>query len=271
MPYDILQLNDMLIPELVDVADNLKMKNTGSLDKQSLIAGIMEQQAKAVEEPKKKRGPKPKTTTLQLPAQGIGNWCYPNLEVIIDDSGLRQSAKNNNQIASPQGILFKTPSDSNQKNIAFTSLWDNFPESVTIPLQGNASHLYVMVAGTTNPMQSRFVNGELVVKYTDGSTEVLLLKNPENWWPIEQDYYSDGFAFTTNAPKPPRVYLKSGIITRSFQDFKTIKGFSKYGIDGGAATILDLPLNRTKTLEKLTLKTIANDVVIGIMSASLIR
>ena len=32
MPYDILQLNDMLIPELLDVADNLKLKNTASLD-----------------------------------------------------------------------------------------------------------------------------------------------------------------------------------------------------------------------------------------------
>ncbi len=71
MPYDILQLNDMLIPELVDVADNLKMKNTGSLDKQSLIAGIMEQQAKAADEPKKKRGPKPKTTKADTNSNDI--------------------------------------------------------------------------------------------------------------------------------------------------------------------------------------------------------
>jgi hypothetical protein len=215
--------------------------------------------------------PRPQTPTLQLPTQGIGNWCYPNITATIDDSGLRETAKTNQQVMTPQGISLKTPSDSNQKNIAFTSLWDNFPESISIPLKGNASHLYVMVAGTTNPMQSRFVNGELVVSYSDGTTEVLLLKNPENWWPIEQDYYSDGFAFTTNATKPPRVYLKSGIISRNFEDFKTIKGYSNYGIDGGAATILDLPLDRTKTLEKLTIKTIANDVVIGLMSATLIR
>jgi hypothetical protein len=215
--------------------------------------------------------PRPKTTTLQLPTQGIGNWCYPNVEVKIDDSGLREKAKVNQQIETPEGILFNTPSDSNQKNIAFTSLWDNFPESISVPLQGSASHLYVMVAGTTNPMQSRFLNGQLIVKYTDGSTAILELKNPENWWPIEQDYYSDGFAFTTNAPKPPRVYLKSGNITRNFHDFKAIKGFSGYGIDGGAATILDLPLDRNKTLQMLTLKTIANDVIIGLMSATLIR
>ena len=128
-----------------------------------------------------------------------------------------------------------------------------------------------MMAGTTNPMQSRFTNGELVVNYTDGTSEILTLKNPENWWPIEQDYFIDGLAFTTDAPKPPRVYLKSGTISRTFKDFSSIKGFSNYAVDGGAATILDLPLNKNKTLKNITLKTIANDVVIGLMSATLVR
>ena len=215
--------------------------------------------------------PRPKSPTLQLPKQGIGNWCYPNLDVKIDDSGLRQSAKNNNQIISPQGILFQTSSDSSSKNIAFTSMWDNFPDSISIPLSGKASHLYLMMAGTTNTMQSRMINGELVVNYTDGTSEILQLKNPENWWPIEQDYFTNGLAFTTDAPKPPRVYLKSGIISRTFNDFKSIKGFSNYGVDGGAATILDLPLNKNKTLKNITLKSITNDVVIGLMSATLAR
>ncbi len=215
--------------------------------------------------------PRPKSPTLQLPKHGIGNWCYPNLDVKIDDSGLRQSAKNNNQIISPQGILFQTPWDSNSKNVTFTSMWDNFPDSISVPISGKASHLYLMMAGTTNPMQSRMVNGEVIVNYTDGSSEVLQLKNPENWWPIEQDYFTNGLAFTTDGPKPPRVYLKSGIISRTFDDFKSIKGFSNYAIDGGAATILDLPLNKNKTLKNITLKSIANDVVIGLMSATLVR
>ena len=128
-----------------------------------------------------------------------------------------------------------------------------------------------MMAGTTNPMQSRFENGQVIVNYTDGTSEILSLKNPENWWPIEQDYFVDGLAFTTDAPKPPRVYLKSGVISRTFNDFKLIKGFSSYGIDGGAATILDLPLNKNKTLKNISIKTIANDVVIGLMSATLVR
>ena len=64
MPYDILQLNDMLIPELIDVADHLKIKNSGALEKQALIKKILDEQANdgkaGEEEPKKKRGRKPK-------------------------------------------------------------------------------------------------------------------------------------------------------------------------------------------------------------------
>lgn len=42
-------------------------------------------------------------------------------------------------------------------------------------------------------------------------------------------------------------------------------------INGGAATLLDLPLDRNKTLREIKLQTIANDVVIGLMSLTLVR
>lgn len=45
MPYDILQLNDMLVPELIDIANELNIKDTKSLDKQKLIYKILDQQA----------------------------------------------------------------------------------------------------------------------------------------------------------------------------------------------------------------------------------
>ena len=72
MPYDILQLNDMLIPELLDVADNLKLENARSLNKQSLIYKILDQQAindKPVDDTaKKRRGRKPKEETTPIVA-----------------------------------------------------------------------------------------------------------------------------------------------------------------------------------------------------------
>ena len=215
--------------------------------------------------------PRPKVPTLQLPTQGIGNWAYPLVQPNISDSGLRQRAGEKNEIITQQGIPFNTPSQYGTKNILFTSQWDNYPDSAIVPLNGNASHAYLLMAGSTNPMQSRMVNGEVVVQYKDDSEEKLELKNPENWWPIEQDYYIDGFAFTTDAPKPVRIYFKTGEDTKDFKNYTTLRGFSNRAIDGGAGTALDLPLNPAKELKSIILKTIANDVVIGLMSLTLVR
>jgi len=213
--------------------------------------------------------PRPKTPTLQLPTQGIGNWCYPLTQAVIDDAGLRNAAaRNNNTILLPQQIPLATPGDTLSKNIVFTSKWDNYPDSVAIPLTGRAHHVYCMLAGTTNPMQSRLVNAVLRVRYTDGTQDTLALQNPQNWWPIEQDFYTDGYAFTTDAPRPLRYYLKTGETTISYT---TIKGFSNMAIDGGAATILDLPLDNNKELQSISLHSFANDVVMGLMSVTLAR
>ncbi len=43
--YDILQLNDMLVPELLDIAEQLKIPNAKKLDKQGLIYKILDNQA----------------------------------------------------------------------------------------------------------------------------------------------------------------------------------------------------------------------------------
>src|SRR5690606_30478895 len=48
--------------------------------------------------------PRPVSPTLQLPTQGIGNWCYPLTTANIDDSGLREKAGEKNQIVLPNGI-----------------------------------------------------------------------------------------------------------------------------------------------------------------------
>lgn len=43
--YDILQLNDMLVPELLDIAEQYKISNAKKLDKQELIYKILDKQA----------------------------------------------------------------------------------------------------------------------------------------------------------------------------------------------------------------------------------
>jgi transcription termination factor Rho len=43
--YDILQLNDMLVPELLDIAEQLKITGAKKLDKQDLVYKILDKQA----------------------------------------------------------------------------------------------------------------------------------------------------------------------------------------------------------------------------------
>lgn len=59
--YDILQLNDMLVPELLDIAENLKITNAKKLDKQDLIYKILDSQAMVASEKQDKKVAK-KTT-----------------------------------------------------------------------------------------------------------------------------------------------------------------------------------------------------------------
>ncbi len=212
--------------------------------------------------------PRPQVTTLQLPWQGTGDWPHPLETHNIDDSGLRKLAGEKNSITLPQGISFSTPGAADKNNILFTSQWDNYPKEKSISLTGTASHAWLLMAGTTNPMQSQLTNGSVVVEYTDGTTDSLALRNPETWWPIEKDYYTDGFAFSLKQPRPIRLHLKTGAIVSGEESKARYNGRE---IDGGAATVLDLPLNNGKKLKQLTVKTIANDVVIGLMAVTLLR
>ncbi len=212
--------------------------------------------------------PRPQVTTLQLPWQGIGDWPASTKKFDVDDSGLRKLAGSKNSITLPQGISFSTPGEAGTNNIMFTSQWDNYPHQKTIPLTGTASHAWFLMAGSTNPMQSQLDNGAIEVQYTDGTTDTLTLRNPETWWPIDQDYYTDGFAFALKTARPPRIHLKTGDVVTGAESKNRYNGKA---IQGGAATVLDMPLNPAKTLKSLTLKTIANDVVIGLMSVTLAR
>jgi len=63
--YDILQLNDMLLPELLDIAEQLKITGAKKLDKQGLIYKILDNQA--VQASESKDDPKKKTARARKP------------------------------------------------------------------------------------------------------------------------------------------------------------------------------------------------------------
>jgi len=196
------------------------------------------------------RSPRSPYCSLQIPLHGFGDWnyCGKNYTPKIDDAALRKAAGAAGRIVTPQGIPLATPGPRSQPNIIFTSQWDNFPREATIPLAGRARHVWFLVAGSTHPMHSQLDNGEILIAYADGQSSRLPLHNPTTWWPIEADYDLKVDGFCIPGPHPPRIDLGTG-----------------------RATLLDLPLDPERELRSLTVRCLANEVVVGLMSATLLR
>lgn len=212
--------------------------------------------------------PRPLTTSLELPKQGIGEWCHPLFTVEINDSVFRSKAIDNKVTISE--IPFVTPQQGN--NILFASLWDNYPDSVlvSLPKPQSASSAVFMLAGSTNHMQFQMENARIIAEYTDGTTSELALIPPYNYCPIEQDYYIDGKAFSVSS-RPMRISLSTGIASRTLGDAMDVPSTEVYGreLKGGAAQLVTLPLDIKKKVRSFRLVTKSNDVVVGIMAITL--
>ncbi|MBL7831826.1 MAG: Rho termination factor N-terminal domain-containing protein, partial [Saprospiraceae bacterium] len=66
--YDILQLNDMLVPELREIAEKLNIQNHKKLSKQDLVYKILDEQA-ITEKSKDSKPPKPESKKPEGPKQ----------------------------------------------------------------------------------------------------------------------------------------------------------------------------------------------------------
>ena len=222
--------------------------------------------------------PRSPYTTLCVPTQGIGDWCSTKRTATVDASGIRSHGVSLPDMGG--AVMFSIPPTGH--DIAFTSLWDNYPDSISVRVKGRATHAYLLMAGTTNPMQYDIPNGRLTAHYTDGSTDTLLLTPPYNWCPIEQDYLDDAAAFPMPQPRPYRVGLSSGIVSRHLSAALGMREALTAGdipgqktavreIKGGGGIIIDMPLNPRKRLRSITLTTLSNEVVMGIMGITLQR
>lgn len=213
--------------------------------------------------------PRPKATTLQIPKQGYGDWCHPQAMAEIDDQGLRDILRQN-AVDTRTGKIERNRIPMQMahtgKNVLFTSLWDNYPTTTEVPITGRGQKLLLMMAGSTNHMQSHIANGRLTVHYTDGTTSTLDLVNPDNWASIEQVGIDDGYSY--RAPALWRLSLQNGTLSRTLDKDMGIEGINRM-IPGGAATLVEMEINPMKELQSLQLETLSNDVVIGIMGITI--
>jgi hypothetical protein len=67
------------------------------------------------------------------------------------------------------------------------------------------------------------------------------------------------------------VAFGTGTVSRQLGEELAIKGVYGREIPGGAAQMLRMPLQRNKKVRSLTLRTLSNDVVIGLMGVTLAR
>lgn len=87
--YDILQLNDMLVPELLDIAEQLKLPSVKKLDKQQLIYKILDRQALASSEKEKKEAVEEKPKKKRVIKASTAN----TTEEAVVESGDSEPAK----------------------------------------------------------------------------------------------------------------------------------------------------------------------------------
>ncbi len=228
-------------------------------------------------------------TTLQIPEHGFSEWCHPTDTVAIDDSGLRQRLRSAAVDERAGELMIKTCGVEiplrlvhTSKNICYTSLWENYPTSVRIPLDGKGYRVWLTMAGSTNPMQWSVANGVVRICYRDGEVQTCELhpSQPNNgvrWSSIEADpYYNDGSfrlysAIADNTPYqrnteiPIRILLKSGEYGRLLGDKVGKEGMGSPYIDGGAAILMPFEIDPKRELEAIEVECLSNDVVIGVM------
>ena len=199
--------------------------------------------------------PRPETCSLRLATDGYSTWQMmlgsKHKTPVIDLAHVPSLLESASRLRTPQGVPFAWTGGN--RNIALTSMWDNWPRQVVVPVSGKAEVIWLLVCGFTNPMQGRIANAELRMKYADGVVEKLELVPPLNFWSLcpfggsDYDYRCDGFCL----PKVPPATVQLGNNCR--------------------AILLNRRLRPNAALESVTLETLSQGVIIGLLGASLMN
>jgi len=212
------------------------------------IAGSLNGDVRAIFK-QKYLSPRPNTCSLRLATDGYSTW-----QMTLDPMH-KPPIINVNQpgepLTTPQGVPFG--SIGVEKNIAFTSLWDNWPRSVTVPVNARGGAVWLLICGFTPPMQGRIANAVVRFRYADGQEEKLELVPPLNFWSLcpfggtDYDYQRDGFALPKTPP--PQVHLGTNC----------------------RAMVYGWNLRRGTALTSVTLETLSQEAIIGMMGVTLMN
>ena len=196
--------------------------------------------------------PRPATCSVRLGLDGYSAWTFPYWNLTppaIDLSRVPALRAGDGRIQTPQNVPFAAFAEN--RNIVFTSLWDNWPAAVTISVHRAARTVWLLVSGSTFPMQTQIANAEFCFRYADGIIEKLELVPPYNFWMLCPwggcDYSYEHDSFCLPQQPPPQVQLGNNC----------------------RAMVLSWKLRPGIQLESVSLETLSQDVVIGLMGVSL--
>ncbi len=182
--------------------------------------------------------PTPKIRSIRTFVNGRYAWEWNHAgqnKVVVNDEALRNSG---GLIKTKSGIPFITPAEND--NIACVSVWDNFPNEISIGLDGKADEIAVMFITATNCMQTHVENAKITVEYKDGSSEKVSLILPEN---------TDDWLIPA---------IQSENETYYFSEFNH-------------ANVQRIKLDPEKELKCINFEAIANEVILGVMGISIAR
>ena len=195
--------------------------------------------------------PRPNTVSARLGTDGYSNWCFPFWKLKLPEISVDSVKSENGTFLTPQKVPFRW--DGGVKNIAFTSLWDNFPEKVTVPVNKRGKAIWFLIAGSTNPMQTQIANAVVRLKYADGAADSLNLVPPVNYWTL--------CPFNgTDVPWGNNAFCLPKELPETVQLGKNCR-----------AMLLNLKLRKGATLDSVTLETLSQEVVVGLMGVTVME
>jgi hypothetical protein len=161
------------------------------------------------------------------------------------------------------GIPFKTTREG--PDIGAVCLFNKaFPAKLSFPVKSQGKTLYLMISGMTHPCQSDVVNLRVVLHYADGTEEAHDLVSPfdigdcwSTWCGLHFDTPANGFENIGGRSGPPG--------SSKMQDHDR-----PVAVDT-IAHLIAVPLRKGAQLDSVAMEAIANDVVFGIMGASVLK
>ncbi len=208
--------------------------------------------------------PRPNTVSVRLGTDGYSPWTFPiwkNNAPEIQTNNVADMLIGENRLVTPQGVPFRWNTDDS--NIAFTSMWDNYPTLIEFPINKTGDAAYFLIAGSTNVMQCQIANAVIRLNYVDGTTDSLELIPPVNYWnlcPIyneatspeqgsRNDYMSEIDRFVMPDKLPETVQLGENC----------------------RAMLLNLKMRKGVELKSVTLETLSQEVVVGMIGVSIMN